>query len=90
MSNRYLTPGEATRQASETAQDFTRYAIRSLREISGFTDQRISDDEILKRHPQIIAAMVQAAASDYQAWVLNMAAERLAQAIERGDDEKPF
>lgn len=86
-----LTPTEAMRQAGDTAHDFTRRAIRSVREISSFTDPRITDAEILRRYPTVIAAIVQASASDYSAWVLHLSAERLAQAIERaGNHDKPF
>jgi hypothetical protein len=86
-----LSPSEAMQQAGDTAHDFTRRAIRNVREISGFTDPRITDDEILKRHPAIIAAMVQAASSDYSTWVLHQSAARLAQAIEgAGNHDKPF
>jgi hypothetical protein len=86
-----LSPSEAMQQAGDTAHDFTRQAIRNLREITGFKDQRITDDEILKRHPAIIVAMIQAASSDYSAWVLHQSAARLAQAIEgAGNHDKPF
>lgn len=86
-----LSPSEAMQQAGDIAHDFTRRAIRSVREISGFANPRITDDEILSRHPEVIAAMIQAASSDYSAWVLHQSAERLAQAIERaGNHDKPF
>jgi hypothetical protein len=86
-----LSPSEAMQQAGDTAHDFTRQAIRNLREITGFKDQRITDDAILKRHPAIIAAMIQAASSDYFTWVFHQSAERLAQAIEgAGNHDKPF
>jgi hypothetical protein len=86
-----LSPSEAMQQAGDTAHDFTRRAIRSVREISGFTDPRITDDEILSRHPEVIAAMIGAAASDYSAWVLHQSVARLAQAIEQaGNHDKPF
>ena len=81
-----LSPSEAMQQAGDTAHDFTRRAIRSVREISGFTDPRITDDEILSRHPEVIAAMILAAASDLQSCVLNSSAERLAMAIEEAGE----
>lgn len=86
-----LTPTEAMQQAGDTAHDFTRQAIRSVREISGFTRPSITDDEILRRYPEVIAAMTRAAASAYSPWVLHQSAARLAQAIERaGNHDKPF
>lgn len=85
-----LTPTEAMQQAGDTAHEFTRRAIRSVREISGFANPRITDDEILSRHPEVIAAVIQAASSDYSTWVLHQSAERLAQAIEgAGNHDKP-
>jgi hypothetical protein len=77
--------------ASDTAHEFTRQAIRTIREISGFKDLRISDDSILSRHPAIIAAMIEAAASNYSTGVLRQSVERLAQAVEQvGNHDKPF
>lgn len=85
-----LTPTEAMRQAGDTAHDFTSRAIRSVREILNFGERRIDTEAILERYPVIVAAIVQASALDYSAWVLHHSAERLAQAIEQaGNHDKP-
>lgn len=93
MSRPGLTPQEAMRLASDTADVFMQQAIRIVREITTnkFTSPRITDESILSRHPAIIAAMIEAAASNYSTGVLRQSVERLAHAIESASNhDKPF
>ncbi len=86
MTNPYkaefvLTPGQAVRQAGDTAQTYLARAMRIVAETNHLPHiPGVPHNNPLK-YPEIVAAVVQAQALDYLAWSISEAVEAAARKI---------